>query len=256
MQRLMRAAIGTQQHRQLLARLPLADLVRAAQVVRPLGRDRLLRRHRPRRRGDPDRREPDRRRHPVVGARIKQAALRGTKLITIDPRRIELADYGVLHLRPRPGTNAAVHARHRARRSTATGSSTRASSTRAPRATTTLAELLPAYTPDEVEEITGVPAADVERGRAHLRRGRATPAFIWGLGVTEHKYGSEVVQLICNVALMTGKVGRPGSALLPLRGQNNVQGSSDMGALPDTYTAYRSVGDEDGRARRSRQRGA
>ena len=63
--------------------------------------------------------------------------------------------------------------------------------------------------------------------------------------MTEHKYGSEVVQLICNVALMTGKVGRPGSALLPLRGQNNVQGSSDMGALPDTYTAYRSVDDEE-----------
>ena len=53
------------------------------------------------------------------------------------------------------------------------------------------------------------------------------------------------MQLICNVALMTGKIGRRGSALLPLRGQNNVQGSSDMGALPDTYTAYRSVGDED-----------
>ena len=63
--------------------------------------------------------------------------------------------------------------------------------------------------------------------------------------MTEHKYGSEVVQLICNVALMTGNVGRLGAALLPLRGQNNVQGSSDMGALPDTYTAYRSVGDED-----------
>ena len=63
--------------------------------------------------------------------------------------------------------------------------------------------------------------------------------------MTEHKYGSEVVQLICNVALMTGNVGRDGAALLPLRGQNNVQGSSDMGALPDTYTAYRSVGDEE-----------
>ena len=63
--------------------------------------------------------------------------------------------------------------------------------------------------------------------------------------MTEHKYGSEVVRLICNLAMMTGKVGRPGSALLPLRGQNNVQGSSDMGALPDTYTAYRPVGDEE-----------
>ena len=63
--------------------------------------------------------------------------------------------------------------------------------------------------------------------------------------MTEHKYGSEVVRLICNLALMCGKVGRPGSALLPLRGQNNVQGSSDMGALPDTFTGYQSVADED-----------
>ena len=63
--------------------------------------------------------------------------------------------------------------------------------------------------------------------------------------MTEHLYGSEVVRLICNLALMTGKVGRRGSALLPFRGQNNVQGSSDMGALPDTFTAYRSVGDEE-----------
>src|SRR6202011_2954572 len=80
---------------------------------------------------------------------------------------------------------------------------------------------------------------------AHIYAEAADACLLWGLGVTEHKYGSEVVRLICNLALMTGKVGRPGSALLPLRGQNNVQGSSDMGALPDTYTAYRSVGDDD-----------
>ncbi len=72
---------------------------------------------------------------------------------------------------------------------------------------------------------------------------------MWGLGVTEHRYGSEVVRLICNLALMCGKVGRPGSALLPLRGQNNVQGSSDMGALPDTFTGYQSVLDDDVAAR-------
>jgi formate dehydrogenase major subunit len=181
--------------------------------------------------------------HPVVGARIKQATLRGMKLITIDPRRIELSDYGVLHLSPRPGTNAAVmlgiaHVLHRdgfvdhdfvARRTTGFDA---------------LVELLPQYSPQAVEEITGIPAADLERA-AHIY-GEATNACIsWGLGVTEHKYGSEVVQLICNVALMTGKIGRPGSALLPLRGQNNVQGSSDMGALPDTFTAYRSVSDEE-----------
>ena len=103
-----------------------------------------------------------------------------------------------------------------------------------------LEQLLEAYAPDAVEEITGVPAADLEAA-AHIYGEAENASILWGLGVTEHLYGSEVVQLICNLAMLTGKVGRRGSALLPLRGQNNVQGSSDMGALPDTYTAYRSV---------------
>jgi formate dehydrogenase major subunit len=181
--------------------------------------------------------------HPVVGARIKQATLRGMKLVTIDPRRIELADYGVLHLSPRPGTNAAVMLgiAHVVERD---GFVDRGFVDARTEGFNALLELLPAYAPDAVEAITGVPAADIEAA-AHVYAEAQNACLSWGLGVTEHKYGSEVVQLICNVALMTGKVGRPGSALLPLRGQNNVQGSSDMGALPDTYTAYRSVEDED-----------
>ena len=149
--------------------------------------------------------------HPVVGARIKQAALRGMKLVTIDPRRIELADYGVLHLSPRPGTNAAVMlglahvvAPRRARSTHAFIDDAHRGLRRA------ASSCSPHYTPEAVEEITGVPAADLEARRAHLRRGARRAAFIWGLGVTEHKYGSEVVQLICNLALMTGNVGRPG----------------------------------------------
>ena len=167
------------------------------------------------------------------------------KLVTIDPRRIELADYGDLHLAPRPGTNAAVllglaHVIEPRRLRATTSSSTA-----------------------RTEGFDAVPRAaaglhargrrgDQRRARrrtssaaAHIYGEAENACFSWGLGVTEHKYGSEVVQLICNLALMTGKIGRPGSALMPLRGQNNVQGSSDMGALPDTYTAYRSVGDED-----------
>ena len=181
--------------------------------------------------------------HPVVGARIKQAALRGTKLITIDPRRIELADYGVLHLSPRPGTNAAVllGMMHVISRDGLVDQSFIDERTEGYDAAE---ELWRQYSPEAVEEISGIPAADLEEA-ARIYASAENGSFIWGLGVTEHKYGSEVVQLICNVAMMTGKVGRPGSALLPLRGQNNVQGSSDMGALPDTYTAYRSVGDED-----------
>lgn len=181
--------------------------------------------------------------HPVAGARIKQATLRGMKLVTIDPRRIELTDYGVLHLSPRAGTNAAVmlgiaHVIER------DGFVDRDFVARRTEGFEAMPELLAAYSPSVVETITGVPAADIEAA-AHIYGEAENACFAWGLGVTEHKYGSEVVQLICNVALMTGKVGRAGSALLPMRGQNNVQGSSDMGALPDTYTGYRSVGDEE-----------
>lgn len=180
--------------------------------------------------------------HPVVGARIKQAALRGLQLITIDPRRIELSDYGVLHLSPRPGTNAAVmlglaHIVHRE------GLIDRAFIDARTEGFDDALTILADYDPDEVQRITGISAADLET--AALVYAQAPEASIlWGLGVTEHKYGSEVVQLICNLALMTGKIGRRGSALLPLRGQNNVQGSSDMGALPDTYSDYRPVSDE------------
>jgi len=180
--------------------------------------------------------------HPVVGARIKQAALRGMQLITIDPRQIELSDYAVLHLAPRPGTNAAVvlglaHVIHREGLHDEAFLAARTEGWEQARA------LIAEYDPDEVQRITGVPAADLETA-ALVYAGATEASILWGLGVTEHKYGSEVVQLICNLALMTGKIGRPGSALLPLRGQNNVQGSSDMGALPDTYSDYRSVSDE------------
>ncbi len=180
--------------------------------------------------------------HPVVGARIKQAALRGAQLITIDPRRIELADYGVLHLANRPGTNAAVVLGlcHVVRRDGLTDEAFIGERTEGYEA---LEELLELYDPHSVENIAGVPAADLERA-AHIYGEASTGSILWGLGVTEHKYGSEVVRLLCNLAMMTGKVGERGSALLPLRGQNNVQGSSDMGALPDTYTAYRPVSDE------------
>ncbi|MEJ7825767.1 MAG: formate dehydrogenase subunit alpha [Solirubrobacteraceae bacterium] len=189
--------------------------------------------------------------HPVAGARIKQATLRGCQLVTIDPRRIELADYGVLHLSPRPGTNAAVMLglAHVVARDGLTDEAFLAQRTEGYAQTRALLE---DYTPADVQRISGVPAADLQRA-AHIYAQAAEASVMWGLGVTEHRYGSEVVRLICNLALMCGKIGRPGSALLPLRGQNNVQGSSDMGALPDTFTGYQSVGDEDV-ARRFEQR--
>jgi len=181
--------------------------------------------------------------HPVVGARIKQAALNGLQLVTIDPRRIELADYGVVHLSPPAGTNAAVMLglAHVVLRD---GLVDRDFVERRTEGWAELEDLLADYSPADVRRITGVATADLERA-AHIYAEAPKASIFWGLGVTEHRYGSEVVRLICNLALMCGKLGRPGSALLPLRGQNNVQGSSDMGALPDTFTGYQSVSDDD-----------
>ncbi len=181
--------------------------------------------------------------HPVVGAQIKQAVLNGLQLVTIDPRRIELADYGALHLSPPPGTNAAVMLglAHIVLRDGLVDHDFLEQRTEG---WAEVEDLLADYSPADVRRITQIATGDLERA-AHIYAEAGNASILWGLGVTEHRYGSEVVRLICNLALMCGKVGRPGSALLPLRGQNNVQGSSDMGALPDTFTGYQSIADEE-----------
>ena len=180
--------------------------------------------------------------HPVVGARIKQAAINGMKLVTVDPRRIELADYAEVHCSMRPGTNAAVIL-GLANVVMTEGLTDEKFMAERTEGFEEFAAMVAEYPPEEAERITGIPADDI-RAAARIYATAENACLIWGLGVTEQRYGSEVVQLMCGLAMMTGKVGRPGSALLPLRGQNNVQGSSDMGALPDTYSGYRPVSDE------------
>ena len=146
--------------------------------------------------------------HPVAGARMKQAALNGTKLVTADPRRIELADLGVLHCGLRPGTNAAFlnGLAHVIVRDGLVDQRFVAERTEGFEA---LADLVAEYTPAEVERITGVPAADVEQA-AHLYGEAERASIAWGLGVTEHPHGSDCVRLIANLALLTGKIGKPG----------------------------------------------
>ena len=180
--------------------------------------------------------------HPVVGARIKQAAINGMKLVTVDPRRIELADYAEVHCSMRPGTNAAVIL-GLANVVMTEGLTDEKFILERTEGYQEFAALLSEYPPEEVERITKIPADDIIT-TARIYATAENACLIWGLGVTEQRYGSEVVQLMCGLAMMTGKVGRPGSALLPLRGQNNVQGSSDMGAVPDTLSGYRPVSDE------------
>ncbi len=180
--------------------------------------------------------------HPVVGARIKQRVIAGAGLVVVDPRRIELADFADVHLRPRPGTNVAVFNGLAAELIRA-GRIDEAFVAERTEGFDELRELLAAYPPEAVEEISGVPADDLVRAAELYGEGEAR-AIVWGLGITEHAHGTEGVRTLCNLAALTGSVGTAaGCGANPLRGQNNVQGASDMGAMPDVLPGYQKVAD-------------
>jgi formate dehydrogenase alpha subunit len=179
--------------------------------------------------------------HPVVGARIKQAARRGMKLIVIDPRKIELAERADVHLQLRPGTNVAVlhglaHVIIQENLANEQFIAERTENYDAYR------QCVARYTPARVEEISGVPA-DLLRQAARLYATSGASMSCHGLGMTEHRTGSYGVMALANLAILTGNVGRPGTGINPLRGQNNVQGSCDMGALPNVLPGYQKVDD-------------
>lgn len=186
--------------------------------------------------------------HPVVGARLLRRVLHGAKLIVADPRAVGLALHADIHLRPRPGTNVAL-CHGLAHVLLAEGLTDeeflRARATGLPE----LTELLGDYPPDRVADITGVPVSDlVAAARLYGRAER--PAIVYGLGVTEHLHGTDGVRSLANLAILRGAVGSDrGYGVNPLRGQNNVQGASDMGALPDVLPGYRKVTDPAVRAR-------
>ncbi|MGE5636582.1 MAG: formate dehydrogenase subunit alpha [Nocardioidaceae bacterium] len=186
--------------------------------------------------------------HPVVGARIKQAVVRGSGLIVVDPRRIELARYADIHLAGRPGSNVAVF-NGLAHVLIEDGTIDERFIAERADGFDELQELLADYTPDRVEEISGVPAADLVRA-ARLYGQAARPGIVYGLGITEHSHGTDGVRTLSNLAILTGKVGTEGgSGVNPLRGQNNVQGASDIGSLPDLLPGYQKVVDAAARER-------
>ncbi|MGQ5719213.1 formate dehydrogenase subunit alpha [Pseudochrobactrum asaccharolyticum] len=187
--------------------------------------------------------------HPVFGSRLRKRLRQGAKLIVIDPRRIDLVRSPHIeaahHLALRPGTNVAIM--------------------------TALAHVIvteglqddafirerceneefrdwvefvsqPQYSPEAVELLTGVPAEEV-RGAARLFATGGNGAIYYGLGVTEHSQGSTTVMAIANLAMVTGNIGRKGVGVNPLRGQNNVQGSCDMGSFPHELPGYRHISD-------------
>jgi formate dehydrogenase major subunit len=179
--------------------------------------------------------------HPVTGARLRQAALRGTPLVVIDPRAIELARLADVHLRPRPGTNVPL-LNSLACVLVEEGLVDRAFLDARTEDRAAYEVFVRGETPEKWEHTTGVPAPLVRRA-ARLLGAARRPMLLHGLGVTEHLQGSEAVRLLVNLALLRGAIGREGVGVNPLRGQNNVQGAADMGCQPDSTTGYGAVDD-------------
>ncbi len=173
--------------------------------------------------------------HPIPGARIKQAVLkRGTKLIVIDPRKTELTKCADVHLQLRPGTNilmfnALAHAIIDEGLADADFVRTRVTEFEEFRA------FVADYSPEAVAERCGVDARSIRKA-ARIYASAKPSMAMHGLGMTEHLQGTEGVMTIVNLALLTGNIGKPGSGVNPLRGQNNVQGSAHMGCDPGILT--------------------
>jgi len=186
--------------------------------------------------------------HPVVGARLKQRVVEGARLVVVDPRRIELTRYADVHLQGHPGSNVAVF-NGLAHVLAEDGLLDDVFLRERADGLDELLALLADYTPERVEELSGVPAADLRRA-AHIYGEADAAAIVYGLGITEHAHGTDGVRALANLAILTGSVGtRHGCGVNPLRGQNNVQGASDVGALPDLLPGYQPLRD-DGAVRR------
>lgn len=174
--------------------------------------------------------------HPVTGARLKQAAIQGAKLIIVDPRRSELSKYAASHLQPRPGSNVAL-LNMLCRYLIELGYLDEAFIDNRTEGFDEFRTQVLAQDLDQLERITGVSRAEVEQA-AHIY-GRAERAMAFhGLGITEHYQGSRAIMMLACMIMMTGNIGRPGTGMNPLRGQNNVQGAVDMGVQPDLGAGY------------------
>ncbi len=188
--------------------------------------------------------------HPVFASLLKRRLREGAKLIVLDPRRIDLVRSPHIeaehHLPLLPGTNvpmmnafAHVAVTEKLIDEGFVGDRCEAES---------FAEwrefaARPENAPEAVAEITGVPAADI-RAAARLYASSNNSAIYYGLGVTEHSQGSTMVMAMANLAMATGNIGREGVGVCPLRGQNNVQGSCDMGSFPHELSGYQPIVDD------------
>lgn len=185
--------------------------------------------------------------HPVVGMQIRAAVERGAKLIVVDPRDIRLAARADIHLKLRPGTNVAF-SNGMCHIMIKEGLIDRAFIESRTEGFDEFAAMVADYTPERVAEICHIDADDLIAAARLYATARQAP-IIYCLGVTEHSTGTEGVMSMSNMALLCGKLGRPGCGVNPLRGQNNVQGACDMGATPGDLPGYQKIANDDVRAK-------
>lgn len=178
--------------------------------------------------------------HPVIGMLLRhRARFNGTKIIVVDPRKIDLVEEACLHLQPKPGDDIAwlngfAHVIIQEKLYNKPFIEQHTEGFEA------LKEKVSHYTPEVVEEITGIPK-DRLINAARMYATAKNAAILYCMGITQHSRGTDAVKAISNLALLCGQVGKPGSGVNPLRGQNNVQGACDMGCLPTVYPGYQGV---------------
>ncbi|HEY7752863.1 MAG TPA: formate dehydrogenase subunit alpha, partial [Steroidobacteraceae bacterium] len=187
--------------------------------------------------------------HPVFASQLKRRLRQGARLIVVDPRAIDLVRTphveAFAHLQLRPGTNVAViNALAHVVVTEGLAKDDYALERCEPDSWLQWKEFIAdaRHSPEATEAVTGVPAARV-REAARLYAAGPNSAIYYGLGVTEHSQGTTMVMGIANLAMATGNLGREGVGVNPLRGQNNVQGSCDMGSFPHEFSGYRHVSD-------------
>jgi formate dehydrogenase major subunit/formate dehydrogenase alpha subunit len=180
--------------------------------------------------------------HPLIARRVVRAVLeRGARLIVADPRAIGLAGLADIHMRQRPGTDVALlNGLMHVILAEGLADEAFVAERMEPESYERLKSVVAQYPPERVSAVTGIPAGDIERAaRMYGQAGRAT--ILYAMGITQHTSGVDNVTSVANLAMLTGNVGREGTGVNPLRGQNNVQGACDMGGLPNFYPGYQVV---------------
>ena len=185
--------------------------------------------------------------HPIIALQMKEAVKQyGAKMIVVDPRRIDLVDFAEMWLPLKPGTNVPVFSAmaHVIVEENLINHEFIANRTEGYQ---DFIESLEKFTPEYAEEISGVPAEDIRKA-ARMYATAKNAAIYWGMGISQLSHGTASALALIHLAFLTGHIGRDGTGLNPLRGQNNVQGASDMGSMPFHYPGYMRVDNEENAA--------